>query len=55
MSTFLDWAMFFMIKYPNIQAKVHEDIRTQIGSRQAALSDRANTHYVEAVIEEMMR
>jgi len=54
-STHLEWECHYMVNYPEIQDKMFEEIQANIGSRQATLSDRPNTPYVDAVIEEVMR
>ncbi len=51
----MEWAVYFMISNPDVQERVYLEIRDKIGARAPELSDRANTPYVEAVIEEVMR
>ncbi|KAG1964374.1 cytochrome P450 2J6 [Pimephales promelas] len=55
-STTLYWGLLYMMKYPEIQAKVQEEIDHVVGgSRQPTLSDKDNMPYTNAVIHEMQR
>ncbi|XP_062915649.1 uncharacterized protein LOC134352289 [Mobula hypostoma] len=55
-STTLRWAMLLMMKYPQIQEKVHDEITTVIGSeRFPRTEDRKNLPYTNAVIHEIQR
>lgn len=54
-ATSLGWLFLYLIKYPEVQIKVQEEIRKVIGERYPKLSDRNNMPYVQAVISEMQR
>ncbi|XP_016311625.1 cytochrome P450 2AD6 [Sinocyclocheilus anshuiensis] len=51
----LRWALLYMIKYPDIQEKVRSEIDQVIGSRPPTMSDKANMHYTNAFIHEVLR
>jgi len=55
-TTTLTWAMYFMIKYPDLQKKVQDELDENVGrDRSPELSDRANTPFIEAVLLETQR
>ncbi|XP_061307088.1 cytochrome P450 2J2-like [Pezoporus flaviventris] len=55
-STTIRWALLFMAKYPEIQARVQAEIDAVIGqARQPALQDRDSMPYTNAVIHEVQR
>ncbi|XP_072125186.1 cytochrome P450 2H2-like isoform X2 [Mobula birostris] len=55
-STTLRWVMLLMMKYPQIQEKVHDEINTVIGSQRfPRTEDRKNLPYTNAVIHEIQR
>ncbi|KAJ6656330.1 hypothetical protein lerEdw1_003833 [Lerista edwardsae] len=55
-STTLLWGLLYMILYPNVQTKVHEEIEEVIGkNRPPKMEDQAHMHYTRAVIHEIQR
>ncbi|XP_070569887.1 cytochrome P450 2U1-like [Ptychodera flava] len=55
-STTLMWAWLLMMKYPNIQHKVQEELDHVVGKdRFPEMSDRPNLPYTEATITEVLR
>ncbi|XP_013932099.1 PREDICTED: cytochrome P450 2K1-like [Thamnophis sirtalis] len=51
----LCWAILLMMKYPEIQRKVQEEIAKEIGVRQPRTEDRFKMPYTNAVIHEVQR
>ncbi|XP_072039153.1 cytochrome P450 2D26-like [Amphiura filiformis] len=55
-STTLRWALLYMLKYPDVQKRVHEEIDSVVGrDRLPKLSDKLSLPYTEAVIHEIQR
>ncbi|XP_015276493.1 PREDICTED: cytochrome P450 2K1-like [Gekko japonicus] len=54
-STTLRWGLLLMIKYPEIQKKVQEEITKVIGSAQPRIEHRAKLPYTDAVVHEVQR
>ncbi|XP_032870413.1 cytochrome P450 2C18-like isoform X1 [Amblyraja radiata] len=52
----LGWALQFLVKYPEIQEKIHHEIDDVIGTfRRPTIKDRASMPYTDAVIHEVQR
>ncbi|XP_072036409.1 cytochrome P450 2J3-like [Amphiura filiformis] len=55
-STTLRWALLYMLKYPDVQKRVHDEIDSVVGrDRLPKLSDKPDLPYTVAVIEEIQR
>ena len=55
-SLFLRWALLYMIAYPDIQAKIHEEIDSVVGKeQQVSFKDRSKLPFTEACINEVFR
>ena len=48
-STTLSWAVLFMIRYPDVQRKVQEEIDTVVGVRNPSMEDWGNLPYTEVI------
>ena len=54
-SAALNWGMLYMILNPEVQDKVRQELKANIGSRKPKVSDRSQTPFTEAVIHEIQR
>ncbi|XP_043922149.1 cytochrome P450 2D15-like [Protopterus annectens] len=55
-STTLRWALLFMVLYPDIQNKIHDEIDMMIGKeKNIKTEDRVNLPFTDAVIHEVQR
>ena len=55
-SATLSWAILYMMKNPTVQDKVHEEIKSVVGTNSLpSWSDRSEFPYCEAVIQEVQR
>ena len=51
----LDWAMLLMIRNPDVQTKVRQELDQNFGSRKAKFDEKQKIPYTEAVIHEIQR
>ncbi|XP_041511051.1 cytochrome P450 2K6-like [Microtus oregoni] len=54
-ATTLRWGIILMMRYPEVQAKVHEEIIKVVGSAQPRLEHRTQMPYTDAVVHEIQR
>ena len=55
-STTLTWASLYMVRYPEVQARVQQELAREVGEdRSPAMEDRPRLPYTEAVIMEVQR
>lgn len=54
-STILAFAILYMLRYPDVQQKLQEEIELVLGERSASLEDRQNMPYTDAFIHEVLR
>lgn len=55
-STCLSWSLMYMVAYPEIQDKLHQEIQDAVGqNRFPRISDKTNLPYLEAFILELFR
>ena len=55
-STTLTWAALYMVRYPEVQRKVQEELDKEVGvNRAPKMEDRGRLPYTEAVIMEIQR
>ncbi len=51
MSTFMEWAVYCLVSYPDVQAKAAEQIADKVGTRTISLQDESQLPYVSALIQ----
>lgn len=55
-STTLNWAMYYVIKYPEIQKKIQDELDNVVGqNRHPTIADQQNLPYTQAVLMEIQR
>ncbi|KAJ8249039.1 hypothetical protein GJAV_G00230510 [Gymnothorax javanicus] len=55
-SSFLTWAVMYLVAYPEVQEKLHQEIRENVGmDRSPRFSDRSNLPLLECFISEVFR
>ncbi|NXU44735.1 CP1A5 protein, partial [Drymodes brunneopygia] len=55
-TTALSWSLMYLVRYPHVQRKIHEELDRTIGwERRPRLSDRGTLPYTEAFILEVFR
>ncbi|KAJ1206848.1 hypothetical protein NDU88_002243 [Pleurodeles waltl] len=54
-ATTLFWCLLYLIKYPDMQTIIQEEIDEKIGNRLPKFDDRKELHYSEAFINEVFR
>ena len=54
-ATTLSWAVLYMILYPEVQAKIHQEIDEVIGTKEPSMEDKPNLPYTDACIMEIQR
>ncbi|XP_028999457.1 cytochrome P450 1A1 [Betta splendens] len=55
-STALSWSLMYMVAYPEIQERLHQEMKDKVGlDRTPLLADKANLPFLEAFILEMFR
>ncbi|TSK38393.1 Cytochrome P450 1A1 [Bagarius yarrelli] len=55
-STALSWAVVYLVAYPEIQERLHEELKEKVGmDRTPCLGDKTNLIYLEAFIAELFR
>ncbi|XP_029353311.1 cytochrome P450 1A1 [Echeneis naucrates] len=55
-STALSWSVMYMVAYPEVQERLHEELKNKVGlDRSPRLSDKPNLPFLEAFILEVFR
>ena len=55
-ASFLEWCIYYMVKYPEVQEKIFKEIETKVGlSQNVNLRDQEQLPYTMAVLEEIQR
>lgn len=54
-TTFLEFSLLYLIAYPDVQAKVHEELARVVGNRKPRLEDRDRLPYTQAFLQEATR
>ena len=51
----LEYYIQYLVVYPDVQAKIHEELERVVGQRRVSLKDREDLHYLMAYIQETTR
>ncbi|KAL3082205.1 hypothetical protein niasHT_037843 [Heterodera trifolii] len=51
----LNWAVLYMLNYPDVQQRLHAELSDRLGGRPFRLSDRIELPYLRAFIDELQR
>ncbi|XP_074648421.1 cytochrome P450 1A1-like [Tubulanus polymorphus] len=49
------WTLLYMVKHPDVQQKIYDEISDVLGDSQAQVSDKSKLPFLEATITEVMR
>uniref|UniRef100_A0A914VHD7 Uncharacterized protein n=1 Tax=Plectus sambesii TaxID=2011161 RepID=A0A914VHD7_9BILA len=53
--TTLRWGILYLIRYPEVQAKVYREIRSELGTTPVCMADKARMPYMSATLNEIQR
>ena len=50
-SAFLEWFVMYMIAFPDVQGKCHEELDRVIGNGNVAIGEKSKTPFMEATVQ----